>query len=207
MFQIHLSQLTMSCADELYPALEQIPAMQRRRLSGISRMALNSAMLCLNHTHVDYIVWASQYGDEQKTIQILQDVLQDLTPSPTQFSTSVHNAVAGLYSILCQDATVSTSLCAPWSTALLEAYAYLKIHAPQGKALVVYYDEALPDIYQEYENFQGFAMAACVSLQNADLTIQSSAIQSANALPMYHQALDFYHDWQQLMPQQAKVWP
>ena len=170
-------------------------------------MALNSAMLCLNHTHVDYIVWASQYGDEQKTIQILQDVLQDLTPSPTQFSTSVHNAVAGLYSILCQDATVSTSLCAPWSTALLEAYSYLKIHAPQGKALVVYYDEALPDIYQEYENFQGFAMAACVSLQNADLTIQPSAIQSANALPMYHQALDFYHDWQQLMPQQAKVWP
>jgi hypothetical protein len=41
---------------------------------------------------------------------ILQDVLTHQTPSPTQFSTSVHNAIADLYSILCQDETISTSL-------------------------------------------------------------------------------------------------
>ena len=99
MIQINISQLYISRADETVPALEKIPAMQRRRLSGIAKLAINSAIGSLNAETVDYIVWASQYGDEHKTLKILADVLQDQTPSPTQFSTSVHNAIAGLYSI------------------------------------------------------------------------------------------------------------
>lgn len=196
MIQINVSPLYMSRADETVPALEQIPAMQRRRLSGIAKLALNSAIQSLNTESVDYIVWASQYGDEHKTLKILADVLQDQTPSPTQFSTSVHNAIAGLYSILCQDATPSTSLAASWSEALIEAYAWLKTTPkPNARVLVVYYDEALPEIYQEFQPFSGFAMSAIISLDTPNLQLDVNAL--THHRHKYLDAQKFYDFWQQ----------
>ncbi len=194
MVQIKLSHLKMSHAGEALTAIEQIPAMQRRRLSSIAKLALNSAIECLDKHPVDYIVWCSQYGDENKTYKILADVLQDLTPSPTQFATSVHNAIAGLYSILCQDSTPSTSLCASWSEALLEAYAFLKLHAVNGTALVVYYDEPLPELYNEYHDFNGFCMAALMGLDTPNLQIDLNAINHDNEYK-YTEALAFYQYW------------
>lgn len=211
MIQINLSQLYYSCMGDTQPALADIPAMQRRRLSGVAKLALNSALESLAATSVDYIVWASQYGDEAKTLKILADVLQGQTPSPTLFSTSVHNAVAGLYSILCQDATPSTSLCATWSEAVVEAYAYLKTHAA-ARVLIVYYDEALPALYQEYRAFEGFALAAILSLEQANLCfdperacsadraldpLDPQALSHGAGVYKYQDALDFYHFWQQ----------
>src|SRR5690606_27427156 len=106
MLQLNISRLTLSEDGDTFLALEKIPAMQRRRLSSIAKIALNSAIQSLQGIQVDYIVWSSQYGDEEKTLKILKDVLSDQTPSPTLFSTSVHNAVSGLYSIFCQDDTL-----------------------------------------------------------------------------------------------------
>ncbi|MND52101.1 hypothetical protein D3C80_431080 [compost metagenome] len=196
MIQINISQLYISRADETVPALEKIPAMQRRRLSPIAKLAINSAIGSLNAEAVDYIVWASQYGDEHKTLKILADVLQDQTPSPTQFSTSVHNAIAGLYSILCQDSTPSTSLAASWSEALIEAYAWLKTtKQPNSRVLVVYYDEALPEIYQEFQPFRGFAMSALISLDAPNLQFDPHALTQHRH--QYIDAQNFYDFWQQ----------
>ncbi|NNP72856.1 beta-ketoacyl synthase [Acinetobacter defluvii] len=204
MIQLNISQLKYSCAGESFPALTHIPAMQRRRLSSIAKLALNSAIECLNQGQVDYIVWASQYGDEHKTYKILEDVLQDITPSPTQFSTSVHNAIAGLYSILCQDATPSTSLCASWSEAVLEAYAYLKTVCPQGRAMVVYYDEALPEVYSEYQDFQGFALAALIDLTSSNLYLNERGLLHTE--PKYLEAKHFYNFWTQPSQQNYGAW-
>lgn len=196
MIQLNVSRLYMCRADETAPALEQISAMQRRRLSAIAKLAVNSAIQALNSESVDYIIWASQYGDEQKTFKILADVLQDQTPSPTQFSTSVHNAIAGLYSILCQDATPSTSLAASWSDALIEAYAWLKTtKQPNSRVLVVYYDEALPEIYQEFQPFCGFAMSAVIGLDQPNLKLEINAL--AQQHHHYLDAQNFYHFWHQ----------
>lgn len=209
MIQINVSHLYMSRADETVPALAQIPAMQRRRLSGIAKLALNSAIQSLNAESVDYIVWASQYGDEHKTLKILADVLQDQTPSPTQFSTSVHNAIAGLYSILCKDATPSTSLAASWSEALIEAYAWLKTTGyPNARVLVVYYDEALPAIYKEFQPFNGFAMSAVISLEAPNLQLDIKALTYHRH--KYLDAQNFYDFWQQskqsLEHSQTQAW-
>jgi hypothetical protein len=105
----------------------------------------------------------------------------------------VHNAVAGLYSILCQDDTPSTSLSASWTEACIEAYAYLKVHAPAARALVVYYDEPLPDIYKEYQHFDGFAMAGIVALDAPNLQFSHAMIQNHSF--KYQEALDFYAYW------------
>lgn len=133
-----------------FTALQDIPAMQRRRLSALAKMVLHTAKATLQDTSVDYIVWSSCYGDEKTTFNIMHDIANGDTPSPTQFSTSVHNAISGLYSILFQDDTPATSLSSAmhqsWQDAILEAYTYLKQNQ-QKKALIVYYDAPLPEIY------------------------------------------------------------
>lgn len=204
MAALQLSNLQCSLLTDDLTALNHIPAMQRRRLSALAKLALNSAMQVLKQQSVDYIVWVSQYGDEHKTYKILEDVLQQQTPSPTQFSTSVHNAIAGLYSILMQDATPSTSLSASWTEALFEAYAYLGLHAPNGQALVVYYENPLPEIYLEHQDFTAFSLAAVVSLQQPNLKLNLQ--QMTNQKHKYLEAQDFQNFWHNSAQSNCYVW-
>ncbi|MCH7318002.1 beta-ketoacyl synthase chain length factor [Acinetobacter sp. NIPH1876] len=190
MLKLHITQPQLIDAQQNYAALDAIPAMQRRRLSALAKMALSSALTSLNGQHVDYIVWVSRFGDEQKTLDILQDVLQQQTPSPTQFSTSVHNAIAGLYSILCQDATPSTSLSCEWTEALIEAYAILKSTTTAQRVLVVAYDQALPSVYADTVEFPAFALATVVSLENPNLEVLQ--LNGSESL----ESLTFYQFWQ-----------
>jgi len=203
MMQLHVSRLNMSLVDQELSAIEYIPAMQRRRLSRLAKLALNSAMQTLDTHKVDYIVWVSQYGDEAKTLNILADVLREQTPSPTQFSTSVHNAISGLYSILCQDATPATSLAGSWNDGLIEAYAWLKTRPEARQVLLVYYDEALPDIYIEHQSFAAFAMATVISLAPANLML---APKHADAMPTYQQALAFNTFWNNPEQTESEAW-
>ncbi len=203
MMQLHVSRLNMSLVDQELSAIEHIPAMQRRRLSRLAKLALNSAIQTLNTHKVDYIVWVSQYGDEAKTLNILEDVLSEQTPSPTQFSTSVHNAISGLYSILCQDATPATSLAGSWNDGLIEAYAWLKTMPEARQVLLVYYDEALPDIYIEHQPFAAFAMAAMISLAPANLMLTP---KHTDATPAYQQALAFNAFWANPEQTESEAW-
>ena len=203
MMQLHVSRLNMSLVDQELSAIERIPAMQRRRLSRLAKLALNSAIQTLNTHKVDYIVWVSQYGDEAKTLNILEDVLSEQTPSPTQFSTSVHNAISGLYSILCQDATPATSLAGSWNDGLIEAYAWLKTRPEARQVLLVYYDEALPDIYAEHQPFAAFAMAAMISLAPANLMLTP---KHTDATPAYQQALAFNTFWTNPEQTESEAW-
>lgn len=203
MMQLHVSRLNVSLVDQELSAIERIPAMQRRRLSRLAKLALNSAMQTLATQHADYIVWVSQYGDEAKTLNILADVLSEQTPSPTQFSTSVHNAISGLYSILCQDATPATSLAGSWNDGLIEAYAWLKTRPEARQVLLVYYDEALPDIYAEHQPFAAFAMAAMISLAPANLMLTP---KHTDATPAYQQALAFNTFWTNPEQTESEAW-
>ena len=203
MLQLPVSRWNMSLVDQELSAIEYIPAMQRRRLSRLAKLALNSAMQTLATQHADYIVWVSQYGDEAKTLNILADVLSEQTPSPTQFSTSVHNAISGLYSILCQDATPATSLAGSWNDGLIEAYAWLKTRPEARQVLLVYYDEALPDIYAEHQPFAAFAMAAMISLAPANLMLTP---KHTDATPAYQQALAFNTFWTNPEQTESEAW-
>ena len=204
MMQLHVSNLTMSLAGQELFAIAKVPAMQRRRLSSLAKLALNNAIHVLDLGKADYIVWVSQYSDEAKTLNILEDVLKDQTPSPTQFSTSVHNAISGLYSILCQDATPATSLAGSWNDGLVEAYAWLKTVPNARQVLVIYYEASLPDIYVEHQSFSAFSMAALVSLQPANLMVNPNIMIEAQA--HFKQALRFYDFWQNTDQSQYEAW-
>ncbi|MHA3055851.1 beta-ketoacyl synthase [Acinetobacter sp. ANC 4633] len=201
--QLQVQQLYNTDHHADLQALQAIPAMQRRRLSALAKLAFNSAVQALQAYDIDYIVWASHFGDEQKTLNILQDVLQGHTPSPTQFSTSVHNAIAGLYSILYQDATPSTSLSCSWSEAVVEAYAFLKTHVNAQRVLVVYYDAPLPDVYEGVNSFDAFSMAAVLSLAEPNVQFDPVLkIETSHQSPD-QDAQEFLQFWQTGTPQSA----
>lgn len=200
---LRLEQLYTTNVTSEFQALANIPAMQRRRLSTLAKIALNSAVQALQEHQVQYLVWASRYGDEQKTINILHDILQGQTPSPTQFSTSVHNAIAGLYSILYQDATPSTSLSCSWSEAMLEAYAWLKNQPNATAALVIYYDAPLPEIYQERQTFEAYSMAAIVALDHPNLQMNLGLDVAIVNKDLEQDAQEFISFWQDNKSQTA----
>lgn len=191
-------------SDEL-TAINEVPAMQRRRLSKLAKIALNSARkMQQQFGEIDYIVWTSCFGDEQNTLKILHEIANEGTASPTQFSILVHNAIAGLYSILFQDDTVSTSISSRlstcWQDAVTEAYSFLQANGKQ-RALVIYYEQPLPEVYidQVADFEQGIAISALVERDDPNLQFEFHPTKPADVEQQFDhsiQALNFYHFWQ-----------
>lgn len=214
----HLSSLIYVDANTELTAIQDIPAIQRRRLSPLAKIALHTAKTVLqqHQGEIDYIVWSSCYGDEQTTLSIMQNIAQDELPSPAQFSTSVHNAISGLYSILYQDNTPATSLSSmphhSWQDALLEAYSYLQIHHKKN-ALIVYYDAPLPDVYhivdEHHQNIQTthiHAISAILSLDKpANLSMQFKGMTQPHYEPQAKAFYDFWYSEQQQWRSQSWI--
>ena len=128
------------------PALAEMPAMMRRRVDRLGRVALQAAYWGLGDTRDCPIVFASRYGSIGRSIELLQQLAAEDAVSPTGFSMSVHNAIAAQFSIARQDAGNYTAVAAGDETveaAFTEALGLLADGA--ASVLVVFYDEPLPE--------------------------------------------------------------
>lgn len=205
---LHLYAIHSWCehGDDNAPAEpSDIDAKQRRRLSALAKYALAARQSLSQHTdlsQVDHILWCSSFGDERKTLHILQDIAADETPSPTAFATSVHNATAGLYSMLYQDDVPSSSMnvgVTEFGNALVYAYALLNSHSA-SKVLVIAADEPLPALYQTQQPEQAYAMACVLGLgseatpTNLRIVADTNNLTPPNKRP---EALQFADFWQQ----------
>ena len=92
-------------AGEAAPALAEMPAMQRRRLGLLGRLAVQAAWWCQGEDLGMPVVFASRYGDAGRALELLAELARGEPVSPATFSLSVHNAVSGMYSIACGDHT------------------------------------------------------------------------------------------------------
>lgn len=135
------------------PPLKQIPAMQRRRLSPFAKLALHCALEAADSVlETVPTVFASRHGDLHKTSQLIANVANKEALSPTQFGLSVHNAVAGQFSIFTNNKAPSTATSAgedSFFMALIDAVCKLKTN-DYDSILLVYTDEIVPDIYKSY---------------------------------------------------------
>jgi len=82
------------------PDVGFLPAMQRRRLSRMARMLFYVGWPLLDAQESLPLVFVSRHGETPRTLAMLQDVARGEPLSPTAFSLSVHNAPAGLWSML-----------------------------------------------------------------------------------------------------------
>jgi len=135
------------------PPLSEVPAMARRRIDPLGRMALQVAYqvqddLTPEQVQAMPLVFASRWGELDRSVGLLQTLAAGEPLSPTAFSHSVHNAIGALYSIqrgvranLSAVAAGAYSLEAGW----MEALGLLQEGAPE--VLLVVFDAPLPPAY------------------------------------------------------------
>ena len=135
------------------PPLSEMPAMMRRRIDRLGRMACQVAYWCHEPREGVPVVFASRYGDAARSLALLSDLAQGEPLSPTGFGLSVHNAVAALYSMARGDTANAVVVAAGRATvaaALTEAAGLLADGAPE--VLVVYYESPLPADYASFQD-------------------------------------------------------
>ncbi|GAB1256013.1 beta-ketoacyl synthase chain length factor [Aurantivibrio plasticivorans] len=125
------------------PVVSAIPAMLRRRLSSLGKMALSVAWPLMGEGVAIPSVFCSRHGELGRTVTLLKQLADEEDLSPTHFSLSVHNAIGGVASIARKDMSSITALAAGdegLSVALLEAQMILdEQQCPE--VLCVIYDE------------------------------------------------------------------
>lgn len=140
-----------------------LPAMQRRRLSRLARMTLHVAWpLCADGEQLPF-VFGSRHGETPRTFALLGDVAAGQPLSPTQFGLSVHNAIAGQWSILRGQRGESTAIAGEADTfehAMLEAAGLLSDDTPT--ALVVVAEERPPAAYDTWIDDVPFSYAVAL---------------------------------------------
>ncbi|MDO6618480.1 beta-ketoacyl synthase chain length factor [Pseudomonadota bacterium] len=168
------------------PALPQVPAMQRRRFSRLTKMMLTAAYQCAPADNCRS-VFASRHGELTRTLGLLQDIVIKEPLSPLAFSQSVHNTASGIYGIVTGNTAASTSIAAGEETlaqAMVEVFAQLAEN-PEP-ILMVFADDPVPPIYNQYTHEAELPLAMGLYLAPA----QSSANKVAQLTLTSNQRLD-----------------
>jgi hypothetical protein len=146
------------------PLLTEVPAMQRRRVDRLGRMAVQTAYWCPGQAGDDSapILFASRHGDVARSVTLLNALAAHEALSPTAFGLSVHNAIAAFYSIVTGARGNYVVLASGRSTAeaaCIEAAGLLAEGAPEVK--LVCYDAPLPEDFAAYIDEPQAAYAWC----------------------------------------------
>lgn len=151
------------------PDVSFLPAMQRRRLSPLARMAFHVAWPLAEAYGQLPLVFVSRHGETPRTLAIITELAKDEALSPTQFSLSVHNAVIGLWSIMRGDTSEMTALAGEndgLEQGVLEACTLLGEGAPA--VLLVVAEERPPALYAPYIDDVPFSHAVALLLTPGD---------------------------------------
>lgn len=138
-----------SKSDEACAILSAVPKMLKRRLSALAGTVFCAAIQCRPEGNGPLpMVFSSSHGELAKSFAMMEMLEAGEAISPTAFSLSVHNAVAGLFAIACGNQLQSTVL-APgeegMAPAFLEALGLLQEGAEQ--VLLVFYDAPVVTFY------------------------------------------------------------
>jgi len=143
-----------ACAEQTLdkPDLSAIPPMQRRRLGPLARVVFHVLGNCVDSAADDLVIFSSRMGEIHRTQGILEALAGDEPVSPAAFSLSVHNAIAGLWSLVHGNHLPQLALAPDNGSpvpALLEAHGHM-VEQPARTVTVVCYEESLPDFYHRY---------------------------------------------------------
>ena len=142
-----------------------LPALQRRRLSPLARMAFHVGWPLAEMMPAQPLVFCSRHGETPRNLQLLTNLAQQEDLSPTHFSLSVHNAVAGLWSIFRNDTSEMTSIAGVedgLEHALVEAQLLLAAGAPS--VLLIIAEDQQPSAYLPWIDDVPFAYALALQV-------------------------------------------
>lgn len=179
------------------PSCDFLPPMQRRRLSRLARMTMHAAWpLCSEHEQLPF-VFGSRHGETPRTFALLGEVAEGQALSPTQFGLSVHNAIAGQWSILRGQHGESVAIAGEADTfehAMLEAATLLGEGAPA--VLVVVAEERPPAAYAGWIEDVPFSYAVALRVGGSKASgehwrLSLAAARSPATAAAWPHALDF----------------
>lgn len=130
--------------------LSAVPALLRRRFNPLGKCAMAAALPLVQEIDSIPSVFASRHGDTALSFSLLRGIGLGEPMSPTSFSLAVHNAIAGLFSIVRKDTSPVTAIAAVQGLALnclIEAAGQLDACE---RVLCLVYDAPLPDFYRQY---------------------------------------------------------
>ncbi|WP_322365517.1 beta-ketoacyl synthase chain length factor [Pseudomonas sp. Teo4] len=169
------------------PDVSFLPAMQRRRLSHLARMAFAVGWPLAEGQGALPLVFVSRHGETPRTFAMLSELAERQPLSPTQFSLSVHNAVIGLWSIMRGETSEMTALAAEqdgFEQGMIEAAALLAEGAPA--VLLIVTEELPPEAYRPWIDDVPFSYALGLLLtpgQQWRLTPGQTSEQHGTELP------------------------
>ena len=79
--------------------LSSVPMMTRRRFSALTKAAFSTLIPCFENSDINILV-ASKYGEFDTLEKLISQIKEMNEVSPTSFSNSVHNCIAGNFSLL-----------------------------------------------------------------------------------------------------------
>ena len=128
--------------------LSSIPKMLKRRLSPLAKIVFCAASQCLDQKQTIPTIFSSTHGELAKSFKMMELIEQGEDISPTAFSLSVHNSIAGLFSMAYKNKSQSTVV-APGEEGIAAAFveAVGLLAEGQGEVLMVLYDEPLEKFY------------------------------------------------------------
>lgn len=196
------------------PDVSFVPAMQRRRLTRLARMSFAAAWPLAqdktqNNTQVP-MIFGSRHGETPVTFSLLQSLAQHEALSPTQFGLSVHNAVAGQWSIQRADTAETCAVAADADIlehTIVEACGLLHEGAPAVIAILA--EDAPADFYRDQIDDIPFPFAVALRLTaGTDWTLSSAAAHAAEPTPGLTPTPAFGHvlPWLRAMLQGAPTW-
>ena len=145
---------------ETDPKLKAVSPLLRRRTDILGKMALEVAYECLGKRKDIPAVFCSRHGEVARSVGMLESLARRDPVSPTSFSLSVHNAIAGLFSITRSDQANNVVISAKThlvESALTEACGIL--HDGAEQVLIVVYNNVLPSVYDHFSDRQELPFA------------------------------------------------
>jgi len=163
--------------------LAGISSMLKRRLTPLAKTVFCAVAQCLDEDVMVPAVFSSAHGELAKSLAMMEMLEAGEEVSPTGFSLSVHNAIAGLFSMAWKNKLQCTVL-APgeegMAPAFIEGLGLLQEGAEQ--VLLVFYDEPLPAFYPSSpyrlssDTHCALALMIAKSGTGQALTLSSSAL-------------------------------
>jgi hypothetical protein len=158
----------------------EIPAQMRRRLPAFAREAMRCGLALMRAAPESDLVFASRHGDLISCVALLTDLANSALLSPATFSTSVHNASAGIITqCLSVPSSHTATACGAHSlqAGLTDAYARLA-SGEAHSVILVHADDVAPPIYDGFDEdgpgvYLGLRLSAAID----------EADEAATALP------------------------
>lgn len=134
-------------AENPLPDVSFVPPMLRRRMTDIEKISIYLASMAAGNNTNYSTVFASRFGEWRQTIKLVKQFYESGDFSPAGFSNSVHNAAAGLFSLITKNKNTYSSIAAGKNT--LEM-GMLDAILRDGPTLFVFAEESNPEIYEPW---------------------------------------------------------